>query len=1170
MTFQFTTSVQHYFSGVTTQKASILYDSSGNVISNLDTVETDSSIYLSFGEAFTKPKIRTFLQLVFHGVTAHKFPDSDRLLVEKRLLEEEETADPPKKFCYSFGVPLSYKASEALLKQKLKTLSLVVNEMSARQIFDDNLFLQHNKNTQRIIYPSLQSNRKDSSQKPGKQTIVSASQTWLYTKNHEIKPKSFPKLCLVVSNHAVMLKKDSETVEGYMVTLSAEMRTKWEATKDGHLICSRTGLLLTSLENPAELFVPSIAEPASAAPIRRSTRESGTTNDGTFDVYGQTSDELVVTFPEIAKGEEPFIVAFPVLESSKESQRWAFKQENIALLGQWKLCNINNPEWSKECLSWPTDSDGSQNTELSWPIEGLLMSKAPSLKEVKSPTKGPSTSAPVLRLYVRYNGSCDPARHVTAPDLSNMKKDLAIKRRSFDKKMSRQPDTQRWLEKHSKGQSDVEDQDGVVELEFRLFLDKCGSVLGLNTPPTRLFTDTGEELITLESLERDAEVFVSCGAEFDPPDGERNIRNKLLYDVSSDVDKLKTFCSAIAPTTYVVSVSEIKRHATVRLQILTDSEVCQLNESDSMSDILQIADLNKSIEDKPDSQHDDSNDSLDPYHLKSHVCQNETDLEMIEQYPWRNPAFISGLVKDKLDWQRAHSSGESEAESDVESVKSIKSNSSTSSSKARRKGRVFNQWIYKDCRFFLMENPQYVLCAGVDNEVELVVYDKNSAQQCWTVDEEFIYSSNGQSLTVTQCSVNPPNPVDHAGSKLKIAPFQAVINGNSNQKWEFDQSTGHLKAFAGTPICTSISAALQAKICTFAVTSSDNAEQPAFIMENPGILGIPDDNTHIYVCGSCATALRDRYIVDKIDTTTYVCSVGYYSSTANLAMKSSLVALGGLEGLQPGKAFGTLYLWESLLGDLRQQTSLKSIKDVVKQTLQLECPNEGLVLVRCYVNGTGPPKHHGALFLARSFEEILRKCLIELKPGRPLSRVFLAGGTEIFNFQSLLEKKVGSAEEVSPVPYKELFVSTGEGFIRPHKPKGVPSLKRRLKMYRELNKLDVASLQSACSSKGMSRPPHLPAGNNKHAQPVYITRNGDFVGAAVRVVAHNLNGLLETATLRLKLPLAARRVFSSSGVEVLSWGEIVRDQALVISTGEAFVRKDRKSKWIHRKLENEK
>ena len=1162
------------FSAGSTHKASQIYDKEGNIVTKIYDIEPDTDLFLSYGEPFSKPKIHNFLDISFYGVTAHKFPHSDSCIVVKRPLEDDETSDPPKMFAISEGLPTSYKQSDLLVGQKQKQLRFSINEMAPRQIFEDHSFFQFKSNPQRLLYATLLTNQR--TQAAGKVNLLSYSQTWIYTKNHELKPKAFPKLSLGVSNHSVFIKVGDDLIEGYMVTFQVNGEHSWECTKEGQIACSRTGLYLTCLDQPAEIFVPNVIRTQSTGYIRQTIQQTEKSEGGVFDMFGKSVEEEVC-IPDVPAGEEPFIVALPALKKL-DSQRWAFKQENIALLGQWKLCDIENPEWAKECLSWPTNSDGSENSKLSWPVEGLLLSKAPPLQETKSPKKQTPAHV-VLRLSVRNNGSCDSARHITAPDLSNMKKDLAIKRRSLEIKRDRQPDTQRWLDKHSKGMVH-DDQEKVSELEFRLFLDKCGSVLGLTTPPTRLFLANGEEIVSLESLERDTEVYVSCGPDFIPPDGEKNARNKYLHDVAHDVNKMKTFCSAISPTTYVVSVSAVKRHEVARLQILTDSETTLLNDSDSMSDILQIAEVNKSIEDNHKEPSEISIDSQ-ACHFKSHVCQNESDLGMIEQFPWRNPAFTSGLVKDKLDWQRAHSSGESEVESDCESIKSIRSNSSVSSVKSKSRHRVFNQWIYKDCRFFLLENPQYVLSAGVGNEVELMLYDKNSADQCWTVDEDFIYSSNGQTLTVSQCSVNPPNPVDHAGSKLRIAPYHAVTNGNTNQKWQYDTNTGHLIALAGTPLCRSLSAALQAKICTYAVTSSENAEQPTYIMENPGISGIPDDNTHIYVCGSCATALRDRYSVDKIESTTFVCSVGYYCSTANLDMRSSLVALGGLDGLMPGKAFGTLYLWESLLGDLRQQTSLKSIKDVVRQTLQLECPNEGLVLVRCYLNGTGPPRHRGTLFLARSFEEILRKCLIELKAGRPLSRIFLPDGSEIPNFQSLFETSGTSSESQSQnsltnegnVPYKELFVSAGEDYIKPKKPRGVPSLKRRLKMYRQLSKLDVMSLQSVSTSRDrVSRPPHLPAGYTKHALPVYITRNGDFSSSAVRVVAHNLDVLLETATSRLNMPLAARRVYSSSGVEVVSWGEVVRDQALVVSAGEPFARKGqaRKSKWLHRKVENEK
>lgn len=54
---------------------------------------------------------------------------------------------------------------------------------------------------------------------------------------------------------------------------------------------------------------------------------------------------------------------------------------------------------------------------------------------------------------------------------------------------------------------------------------------------------------------------------------------------------------------------------------------------------------------------------------------------------------------------------------------------------------------------------------------------------------------------------------------------------------------------------------------------------------------------------------------------------------------------------------------------------------------------------------------------------------------------------------------------------------------------------------------------------------------------------------------------------------SARRVFTSEGREIKSWSEILRDQGLILSVGEAFVGKDnvkesssRKHKWLQRRL----
>ena len=53
-----------------------------------------------------------------------------------------------------------------------------------------------------------------------------------------------------------------------------------------------------------------------------------------------------------------------------------------------------------------------------------------------------------------------------------------------------------------------------------------------------------------------------------------------------------------------------------------------------------------------------------------------------------------------------------------------------------------------------------------------------------------------------------------------------------------NKSTEALKFYpfcSGSAICQGISAALQSKLCTYSVTGTLNAQQPTYIMENPGL-----------------------------------------------------------------------------------------------------------------------------------------------------------------------------------------------------------------------------------------------------------------------------------------------------------------------------------------------
>ena len=1112
------------FSGITTQKASLIYDSNGDVIKNIFDIEADDDVYLSYGEHFSKPIIQNFLDLKFYGATAYVVPPNDDLFITKRGLENDETKDSVRTFYVSSGIPNSYKVSTSLKGLKQKALKFSINDMQNKQISAENCFLQHKQYPQKLIFPSIAINPKCPALQPGFQLN---SQVWVYTTDYKIRPKMFPSLFLAISQQNVKVNNGNDNfVEGYSVILSKTATTIWHATIEGEFVCSNSGLFLTALDEPADLFSRSVMSQPS---------------------------EFEVSVPDCPAGEKLVLVALPPIQAVSK-QRWAFRQQAISLLGQWKLCDIRNPVWKEQCLSWPVNADGSRNEKLAWPMEGLLLTCAPPLRAriVKSPLSiGTKVNVP-LRLNVHKNGNIGKGRFVTAPDLTNMKKDLAIKHRTF----KYQPDTVKWLEKHSKEISS-EDKQKVEELEFRLFLDKCQSVLGLLSPPTRLFTRSGDEVSSLEGLNRDDEVYVSCGADFEPLDGAKISRNKLVHNISNDINKIKTFCSFLVPSSYAISVPTVKRNSPAVLQIVIEPELNFLLNTDSCSDIIHIAEQNRPFEELPRQETKQPAITEQRFHLKAHIDQNNQDLGMIEQFPWRNPAFTSGIIKNKLEWEEDN---KSENESDCESVKSFKSTSSTSSIRSQTTNISYDQWIYKECRFFLVDNTQFVLGYDYNNNISLVPYNKSSVEQCWTIDDRHIFAANGQVLTVIQCSVVPPDPVDYTGSRLKLAPLQDTENGNATQKWVYDEVTGHILALASNDLCRGISAALQSKICTYSVTSSDNAVQPTYIMQNPSLPGIPGDNTHIYVCGSCATALRDRYKVEKVEATTFVCSVGYYSATNKLNLQSSFAALSGLDGLDSSKALGTLYLWESVFSDIKEQVSVKAIRDIISQTLDLECINDGLVLVRCYLNGKTPPKYKGSLFLARSFDEILRKSLLELKPGRPLSRIFYPDGGEVSRFEELInvedEASDGSTITSSCVCYKELFVSSGEEFIIPQKTKRTLMLKKRMKMYRELKKADIVTLRSQPTNK--ARPPVLPSGSHI-TFPVYILRNGDFTSPSVRIVANSLNALLEQATSRLNLVTAARRAFFCNGTEVITWSDVSRDITLVISTGEKFIQKGRRN-----------
>ena len=457
-------------------------------------------------------------------MTVYDFPDNPALAV-KRPLEDDELLAQPKDFRVVNGVPENYKLNEQLVKRKAKEIKSMLVEMLPRQIFSSSTFLQNKSKSLTLIRPELAFNEYTSSKSSG---LSASSQVWVYTRKFQLKCRTLPKLYLTVSDNRLLIKHKDETIEGYSVTLTNNPDSTWQATPNGMFICNRTGLHLTLIE---ESMFPSVSDSSLNTQEdfkRQHIHSSEPSSDGQFDTYSSTTIEAP-TVPRNPEGEPLVLGALPYLDKLA-NQRWAFKQEAISLLGQWKLCNIDNPVWAKECLSWPTNKDGSTNEDVAWPMEGLLFPKPPSMSAPRS--RKSSESVP-LRLCVKPNGSCHSGQLITAPDLTNMRKDLIVKRRL--KQINYQPDTQKWLSVHQKD-VEIEEKEEILELEMRLFLDRCKTVLDCPKPLTRIFNELGEELVSLESLSRDDTVYVSCGKGFVIPDLDQAARNKLVSKW-----KLKTF-----------------------------------------------------------------------------------------------------------------------------------------------------------------------------------------------------------------------------------------------------------------------------------------------------------------------------------------------------------------------------------------------------------------------------------------------------------------------------------------------------------------------------------------------------------------------------------------------------------------------------------------------------
>ena len=75
------------------------------------------------------------------------------------------------------------------------------------------------------------------------------------------------------------------------------------------------------------------------------------------------------------------------------------------------------------------------------------------------------------------------------------------------------------------------------------FMDRCTAALNLPFAARRIFSHEGKEYKTLDQIERDQLVFVSCGETFADPNlsSQEQQRRMLLATLAGDIDAIRQY-----------------------------------------------------------------------------------------------------------------------------------------------------------------------------------------------------------------------------------------------------------------------------------------------------------------------------------------------------------------------------------------------------------------------------------------------------------------------------------------------------------------------------------------------------------------------------------------------------------------------------------------------------
>ncbi|KAH3884070.1 doublecortin domain-containing protein 1-like [Dreissena polymorpha] len=955
-----------------------IFNTFGQEITDVFTLQSDQEIWVSFGEPYMSPF--TFcLQTIFDQVKGKDVFGEKQVILREQLQPDLIDEDNPKSaanceyYEAHIGMPPSYQYEQCQYDGERDH----VNNLAAMAELDPHgHYLQYMLKPSTVLYPEIIMNHK--LPKNHKELWPSETQIWVISKSGFIYIKPFPQMCLAVSSLRIntQLSGRNTAVSGYVVTLQKKMvgnpHQMWNFNPDATISSKQyPDLLLTYLGKRFGENSDDVSQPEGVKPGVR--------------VY------LVVSEPLTKKHDKPL-------------QRFALKQERFDNIGQWKHNDATNPEWNKQALSWPTKADGSLNQDYDWPMEGYIIPCAPKLHKKISHEDGLTGMTP-LRLMVLKNGerNTNLVVPVVGPNLTNFMKDLSKKPPLPDGKKSRRKQQQQQKHHHQHDDMIPEAETGPIEmdvnlhcrdltvreLEFSMFLDHCTSLLNLPFAGRRLFDQNGNEHFTLKTLKRDQLVFVSCGEIWTDPNLTKveQQRRFLLSQLAQDVAKIRQYAALRNPERYVLQVDPSMQPNT---QVIVHQ---QWSKDDEMIDPLKVdGPVSMAAKPLPSVQSENADKTC-------HDLAHERSEQRLNNLKWPWERLVN--VNNSFD-----SDPEANKYTDREMYEKFKPKQVTKISRD-----TLQRFVFEDGYIALANNKNLVLSVSEPEgrvvDVRLMKRRPDDIYQQWLMKENGEIRPRHSLQTVLTVSMpnNEPFAEDEQGRPLTFIGCKVMLQtrrtnefGKAHQRWRYDAETGFIHAFYTDLPDKEITAANKADVCTFSIANTSKIDQPGYVALIP-VLTPPDRTAfkQIRVCVSCARAMRGRYKLIRLpENTPFSCAMGN-AKGLKLPQVGSFRVLNGKVDLSTHEYELTLQEWEEKLRKLHEATSARVINKEINVARTVRT-----IKVQAYKNGEGRLRP-GEIICGSSVIGILSQCTTRLGLNQAAVRMFTEDGTTIVEVEDIVD-----------------------------------------------------------------------------------------------------------------------------------------------------------------------